>query len=141
MSFQNGISRRANVGDDRGGNLKLRTMLQAVTGENVDSPRTDGVGELHVRRVIADDERLREVDFVFALRDPQKIGFRLHAIACIRSLVGTAIDSSDRGPFLTQPLYHVIIDGARLFGADVPLGDSALVRHDNKDVIAEAAQR
>src|SRR5437870_11638637 len=115
-------------------------MLRAVAGENIDSLCPDGVRKFHVRRVVANHKGPCEVDFVIALCNPQKIGTWLHALAAVSSLMRATVDRPNSRPCFCKTLHDVIIHGTSLFSADLSHGDPALVRHDEKNKIAEAAQ-
>lgn len=140
MRSQDQVRRHPNVGDYRCRNLKLCPMLGTVSGKNVNAHRSHAVSEFDVRGVVANDKGPRQVDFVIALRNPEKIGIWLHALAAVSSLVRTTVDCSNRCPRLGKALHDVIVDSDSLLSADLSLGNPALIGHDKQNEIAKAAQ-
>ena len=137
---QNHVCRRPDAIDYSCGKLKLCAVLRTMAGENVDSLGANGMRKFDVRGVVANDKRPREVDFVIALRNPEKIGIRLHTGAAVSSLMRATINRSNARPCRGKTLHDVIIDSASLLGSDLSLSDPALVRDDEENEIGKAAQ-
>lgn len=140
MCFQDDFDCRSDVGNDDAWNLKLVAVLVTVAGEDVDAFGTDGMGKFNVRRMIANNEGPREVNVVFVGCDPQEVGARLHALAAIGTLMRTAVDRADAAALFGEATHDVFIDRASLLGADKPLGDAALVGHDEEREALQAPQ-
>ncbi len=138
---QDQFSSRRDVGNYGCGNLKLCPVFCAVAGENVDSPRPYTMGQFDVRGVIANDKGPRKVDFMISLRNPEKIGTRLHALADVGSLMWATIDFSNRRPRIGKTLHDVLVDSVSFLRQDVAHGNPALIRHDKQHEIAKATQR
>ena len=80
--------------------------------------------------MVANNKRSPQVDFVIDLRALQKVWLRFYAFAFIGALVRTTVDRSNADSGFTQASHDVLIDSEGLLSADVPLGNSALVRYD-----------
>jgi hypothetical protein len=103
MRSEDQVSCLPDVGDYCCANLKLCPMPHAMSGKNVNALCAYAVGEFDIRRMVANDKGPREIDFVFAFRNPEKIGIWLHALAAVTSLVRATVDRSNRRSRLGNP--------------------------------------
>jgi len=117
-------------------------VLPAVAREDVDAARPEVRREFDVRRMVAHDERRREIDPVSRLGQAAEVRVGLPADAAVGALVGTAVDVSDRDARARQGRANSIVHPAGLVEAKQPLRHAALVRHDEEhETVREPTKR